>query len=382
MDFFWKHVARRYGKAKIDALAEAIDLRADNEMVDVYPMLYESLDLSVDFLAGYHWSIQKHYLGWFLALDINPPLTILDIACGNGVLTCFYAKIFPESYVYGFDKSSLAIKCATELAHKLNLSNVKFECLDVSSQFSPELAGPFDIITAVTAFREIVLEPDHDKTRSIKSLLNEYEKSVFIEPLNRMSCSLKLNEGIFISVERWFDVYSYAWWACALRNAELAIDFEKSQHLSYKDQSKESHKIPILLSRKKDDLVKQSLEDLLAFWLFSKHHEKFKKFRTFDFQGDLAETAFLHINPKTFKKGIAAEHRDGEGVWRMEIWQAGPFLLVFQHRTDGHRVLEVLPSILYESAKDHIKELADGLRGFCDIRTYMVSEIHWNCENP
>ena len=63
------------------------------------------------------------------------------------------------------------------------------------------------------------------------------------------------------------------------------------------------------------------------------------------------------------------------------MWQAGPFILVYQNRTNGFRALEVLPSIFSEAAKDHAQELGDSLRDSCDILNYEATELAWIDEN-
>ena len=51
---------------------------------------------------------------------------VLDIGCDNGLLTCYLAKIHPESHFTGIDIREDSIRNANELAARLGLTNVEF----------------------------------------------------------------------------------------------------------------------------------------------------------------------------------------------------------------------------------------------------------------
>ena len=57
--------------------------------------------------------------------------SILDVGCGVGILTTFYARQYPDKTVVGIDRSPASIARAQEQAIALGLTNVKFECLDL-----------------------------------------------------------------------------------------------------------------------------------------------------------------------------------------------------------------------------------------------------------
>jgi cyclopropane fatty-acyl-phospholipid synthase-like methyltransferase len=52
---------------------------------------------------------------------------VLDLGCENGVLTCFYAILWPDEKVFGVKRSQAAVSAARELAKRLGLANVSFE---------------------------------------------------------------------------------------------------------------------------------------------------------------------------------------------------------------------------------------------------------------
>ena len=57
--------------------------------------------------------------------------SILDVGCGVGILTTFYARQYPDRTFVGIDRSPASIARAREQAKALRLINVQFECLDL-----------------------------------------------------------------------------------------------------------------------------------------------------------------------------------------------------------------------------------------------------------
>jgi len=81
--------------------------------------------------------------------------TVLDFGCGVGILTSFYARLFPETNFVGVDRSSASIAVAREKADQLGLHNLRFECVDVEVE---PLSGSYDIV--VTAHALVQAEQD------------------------------------------------------------------------------------------------------------------------------------------------------------------------------------------------------------------------------
>jgi SAM-dependent methyltransferase len=81
--------------------------------------------------------------------------SILDVGCGVGILTTFYAKQYPDKTVVGIDRSPASIARAQHQAKALNLMNVQFECLDLDHR-APTRS--FDLILATHA----LLQAEHD----------------------------------------------------------------------------------------------------------------------------------------------------------------------------------------------------------------------------
>lgn len=87
-------------------------------------------------------------VGSAVAERIGPAGSVLDVGCGIGVLTTFYARQFPQCSFVGVDRSPASIAIAQEKAEALGLTNVRFDCLDVD-RTSP--SGSFDCLIATQA---------------------------------------------------------------------------------------------------------------------------------------------------------------------------------------------------------------------------------------
>jgi len=87
-------------------------------------------------------------MGLRTATHLGQSKDVLDFGCGIGVLTTFYARLFPEKNFVGIDRSSASIVVARERAGKLGLRNLRFECVDVEVE---PLSGSYDLIVATHA---------------------------------------------------------------------------------------------------------------------------------------------------------------------------------------------------------------------------------------
>lgn len=81
---------------------------------------------------------------------------ILDVGCGIGVLTTWYARQFPDRTFVGFDRSSASVALAEEKAKALRLHNVRFECVDLEHD---SRVGPFDVVIATHALVQAEQDP-------------------------------------------------------------------------------------------------------------------------------------------------------------------------------------------------------------------------------
>ncbi len=91
---------------------------------------------------------------------IGPASSVLDVGCGIGVLTAFYARQFPQCSFVGVDRSPASIAVAQEKAAALGLTNVRFDCLDMDQAFPPgSFASSFDCLIATQALLQTERDP-------------------------------------------------------------------------------------------------------------------------------------------------------------------------------------------------------------------------------
>lgn len=99
-------------------------------------------------------------VGSAVAERIGQAGSVLDVGCGIGVLTTFYARQFPQCSFTGVDRSPASIAVAQEKAAALGLTNVRFDCLDVDRASPPgSFAGSFDRLIATQALLQTEKDP-------------------------------------------------------------------------------------------------------------------------------------------------------------------------------------------------------------------------------
>ncbi|MEP6887056.1 MAG: methyltransferase domain-containing protein [Nitrospirales bacterium] len=94
-------------------------------------------------------------VGPLVSCRIGSAQAVLDVGCGPGILTTFYARQFPHVDFLGIDRSVASVSAAQERAEELGLNNVRFERGDVEVT-TP--IGSYDLILATHA----LLQAEHD----------------------------------------------------------------------------------------------------------------------------------------------------------------------------------------------------------------------------
>ncbi|MGH7147761.1 MAG: class I SAM-dependent methyltransferase [Nitrospiraceae bacterium] len=95
-------------------------------------------------------------IGARVAERIGEVRSILDVGCGVGILTTFYARQYPDKTFVGIDRSPASIARAQEQVKALGLTNVQFECLDLDHT-APTRS--FDLILATHALVQAEQDP-------------------------------------------------------------------------------------------------------------------------------------------------------------------------------------------------------------------------------
>ena len=250
---FWNHLESRHDESILDRLDDAFIAQIDGTDEEaVYRVKNETLALSLD-VSNYSTNLYANYFKWYvpptMAADKEIPRKILDIGCDNGIVTCFYGLLFPQSIVIGIDIQENSLKCANALKEKLNLKNVSFLKLDVKEIGHYFPSHPFDLITSVRSFHEIIGFPEPPEVDSRDELL---KMNVIYDEHNLVALiknALNGEKSEFITTERLVDEDALFLWEKALEKAKLNI--KNSGYIEFHELGVEQH-MPILVTKKCD----------------------------------------------------------------------------------------------------------------------------------
>ena len=128
---FWSFMERRYGESTCAELDAAFESLSKGDLDSFYTRFYRDLDVSLG-LASLRINLYREFTRWFTEFIPTIDGSVLDIGCGNGILTCFLAQKYSLATVVGIDKCAEAISCARALAERLKLKNVEFMVADSS----------------------------------------------------------------------------------------------------------------------------------------------------------------------------------------------------------------------------------------------------------
>ena len=121
------------------------DARADRDFYDlvaspdILPIVYSQR-------YGYYQT-----LGPAIAKCLEGAHRVMDVGCGVGILTTWYAACFPDITFLGVDRSLKSIEAARQVAQSLHLSNVSFEPCEIPQQAIP--GGFGTIVSTQTLFQ-------------------------------------------------------------------------------------------------------------------------------------------------------------------------------------------------------------------------------------
>ncbi len=93
---------------------------------------------------------------------------VVDLGCGYGLTTTFFALLKPQTSFYGLDFNESRIKAAQELAQRLGVTNVVFASMDLSSE--PVLTQ-IDVACCIDLFHHITPESGNSLLEVIYSRL-------------------------------------------------------------------------------------------------------------------------------------------------------------------------------------------------------------------
>lgn len=340
---FWRELDSKYPPQKVKELERAYAKLEDNDEAGFYATIFSDYELALTF-SGLRISLYQAVIDWILVcLSESNPQKILDAGCGNGILTCFLAKRFPDATIIGIDISAEGIEQARKLALNLSLTNIKFEVGDIKD-FSFDATDSFDLILSVAAL--------------------EVTSPFLIKQLHNL-CKHLSEDGLMLNFEKLSNPQIQKYFVQALGESGICADLEKSKWLSYENADGDEIHLPAFASTKKSDQEPIS-NDLAQSFLLT----EFNLLSSLDLsfkQEALSELLFNQINPKQLVRGYKAGFNDGSGTYWFEQWQSGPFALLYEHTNQGYRNLRILPLYLAANFDQIFEEWLDQTAKYADL---------------
>lgn len=369
---FWSYLDSRYSKAQVAELERAyVNLEQGDENA-FYQEIFQNLRVSIDF-SSLRWDLYRSYLSWFASITntFDEPKLIVDVGCGNGILTCFYAKRFPNAKVLGFDIAENGINCAKELATQLGVTNAEFVLGDTNDLKLPIETASADIIISVASLGPSASSADSDVPAY--NLLTSKPNMKEQIPLTNLTPYLAPDRGLLVSFDKVSNLAMQVTWANIIQRCGLGLDLNRSSWITYQNIESDSITLPTLVAG--PHLKPSSTDDIMSFFVT---RDIDLSNWVLDFgKESLAEAVFTFINPKIYLRGARASYKDGSGTYWYELWQAGPFAIVFEHTDKGFRTLRVAPSTKRDELLQSVDEWIEQTSSYANVEELKNPEIQF-----
>ena len=179
---------------------ETVYLHRQEELVDY---LNQSLQMSLLAASFYDRVFFRRVMEYLLRYDTFWAGDIVDIGCGNGILTCFLALRHPDSFVTGLELSRNATLVAEELAERLQVDNVHFSSSEAQRQ------GKCDTLFSCRTVHENVVWRALSEESKLAALSIEDQIKRHSQYAKELSAMIK-PQGYLVSVERYEEGNAYA----------------------------------------------------------------------------------------------------------------------------------------------------------------------------
>lgn len=200
---------------------ETVYLHRQEELVDY---LNQNLQMSLLAASFYDRVFFRRVMEYLLRFDTFWAGDIVDIGCGNGILTCFLALQHPDSFVTGLELSRNAALVAEELAGRLQVGNICFADPEVPWQ------GKCDtLFTCRTVHENVPWRALCEEAKTSALSVEEQEKR-HRQYAEKLSALMK-PQGYLVSVERYEEGNAYAGLVRALER--LGVCQVKGTHVQF-----------------------------------------------------------------------------------------------------------------------------------------------------
>ncbi len=197
---------------------------------DVYHLKNASLAFSLLIGALFRGAAHCAVMRWVSERPYSPA-TVLDIGCDNGLLTCFYAFLWPSATVKGVDISNDGIDRARELAALLELTNIDFETQCAENLNACEPDRTYDLIITSTVLEDAGYFESMESDEYFLDEAFDIESQKPGPPAFREIARLLAPDGRWLGAEFLMTPHLLWRWVGALQLAGLSIERESCRRI-------------------------------------------------------------------------------------------------------------------------------------------------------
>lgn len=371
---FWSAIDEEYGMTRARQLESSYIKLQEGDEAAFYSTIFEEYDVGIAF-CGLRINLYHAFLSWLVGfMESKTPETIFDIGCGNGVLTCLYAKLFPDAQIVGFDISKEGIESSNILKKRLKLKNVEFVVCDVKEKITDQYKEKADIVISVASLDPRMEDSTKVINQSLDSLCKSIEAETNLEPLNAVCSLLKDMNSALISFDKVKTLTQQLRRINSFYKAGMQLDYLDSSWISYQDIEQEKIELPCFVLQKSED--RAILQESLTF--LTNRSSKILDLELTDQSPLEAELVFTYLNPKNFVKGARADYRDGTGsIWH-EVWQCGPLIFMFEHSNHGFRGLTFRNLLNTNEVLEEHEKWINQSKNYADVEILTEPEIDFS----
>lgn len=346
---FFDNIQQKYGMSVADDIDMAMSLRNDSNNAKIYSIKNSNLELSLDF-ASYSFDLYKQFFGWIVQHEDLNNKKVLDFACDNGIVTCFLGLVYPDAKVMGIDKGNKGIKCAKELAKKLNLKNVQFEVVDAKKIDKFFKKEKFDTIISVRSILEMVNLPETRRLWTLEERMNSLMVTNSIVKFMKNIRKIMSNDAKLITFERLPELEKTFHFIKCMTESELYVDTNNMYNIQFHELG-DYQQMPVIVfdKKKKDEIELNEFIKLYNEIPFMNKHIDFKE----DFK---KEIEFNDIKDKQLIFGVQIDYSDNSGIKREEVWKTNDKIICYEYSNTGYR--ELITENLDDEVIDKIKKNA------------------------